>query len=119
MRAQTFANPESVKQMTASRTLELNPRHPIIVELNSLAQSAPEAETTKDLAWLLYDTALLNSGFVQTETELFAQRMYRTIANSLNVKSMDLAPEVEVELEEEEEEENGDGEVELDGHDEF
>lgn len=117
MRAQTFANPEAVKQMTASRTLELNPRHPIIVELNALAKSDPDAETTKDLAWLLYDTALLNSGFAQTETELFAQRMYRTIANSLNVKSMELVDEIEVELPEEEEE--GDGEVELDGHDEF
>jgi len=117
MRAQTFSNPEAVKQMTASRTLELNPRHPIIVELNALAKSDPDAETTKDLAWLLYDTALLNSGFAQTETELFAQRMYRTIANSLNVKSMELVDEIEVELPEEEEE--GDGEVELDGHDEF
>jgi heat shock protein 90kDa beta len=115
MRAQTFANPEAVKQMTASRTLELNPRHPIIIELNALSQSAPEEDTTKDLAWLLYDTALLSSGFAQTETELFAQRMYRTIANSLNVKSMDLADEIEVEIEEEE----GDDEVELDGHDEF
>jgi len=117
MRAQTFANPESVKQMTASRTLELNPRHPIIVELNNLAQSAPDAESTKDLAWLLYDTALLNSGFVQTETELFAQRMYRTIASTLNVKSMELVDEIEVELEDEDE--DNDGEVELDGHDEF
>lgn len=117
MRAQTFANPEAVKQMTASRTLELNPRHPIIVELNSLVQSAPDEETTKDLAWLMYDTALLSSGFAQSETELFAQRMYRTIASSLKVESMELVDEIEVEIEEEEEE--GDEEVELDGHDEF
>jgi heat shock protein 90kDa beta len=118
MRAQTFANPEAMKQMSASRTLELNPRHPIVIELNNLVQSTPDAESTNDLAWLLYDTALLNSGFTQTETELFAERMYRTIASSLGVKSLDLAPEIEVELEEEAEEESND-EVELDGHDEF
>jgi heat shock protein 90kDa beta len=119
MRAQTFANPEAVKQMTASRTLELNPRHPIIIELNALVQSAPEEETTKDLAWLMYDTALLSSGFAQTETELFAQRMYRTLASSLKVESMELADEIEVEIEEEEEDDEGEEEMELDGHDEF
>mmetsp|Transcript_15405 Transcript_15405/g.23222 ORF Transcript_15405/g.23222 Transcript_15405/m.23222 type:complete len:773 (+) Transcript_15405:109-2427(+) len=118
MRAQTFANPEAMKQMTASRTLELNPRHPIIIELNSLAQSAPDAESTKDLAWLLYDTALLSSGFAQTETELFAERMYRTIASNLNLESMELAEEIEVELEEEEEEDEDD--LDADSyHDEF
>jgi heat shock protein beta len=108
MRAQTFSNPEGLKQMAASRTMELNPRHPIIIELNSLVQSSPDDEKTVDLANLLYDTALMASGFVQDEVEAFSLRMYRTIANSLNVKSMDLADEIEVEVEEEEEEEGSD-----------
>ena len=32
----------------------------------------PEDESTRDLAWLLYDTSLLASGFVQEDPELFA-----------------------------------------------
>ena len=109
MRAQTFADPTAMQQMSASRTLELNPRHPIIVELNKLVESSPEEETTKDLAWLMYDTALLSSGFNQQDTELFSARMHRTIAKSLSIDSMDLAEE-----EEDDEEEDMDA-----AHDEF
>jgi heat shock protein beta len=112
MRAQTFADPNAMKEMSASRTLELNPRHPIIVELNKLVETSSEEETTKDLAWLMYDTALLASGFNQQDTELFSARMHRTIAKTLNLDSMELAEQIEVEVEEEEEEEDT-------SHDEF
>ena len=114
MRAQTFADPTAMQQMSASRTLELNPRHPIIVELNKLVENSPDEDETKDLAWLMYDTALLSSGFNQQDTELFSARMHRTIAKSLNLESMELAEEIEVEVEEDEEEEE-----DIDVHDEF
>lgn len=104
MRAQTFSSADNIKAMAATRTLELNPRHPIVIELNKLAQEAPKAETTRDLAFLLYDTALLASGFTQDDTEGFSERMYRTIANSLKIKSLDLADEIEIDEEEEESE---------------
>lgn len=105
MRAQTFADSKNVQAMTAGRTLEINPRHPIVVELNKKVETEPDAQATKDLAWLLYDTALLSSGFFQDDLELYAERMYRTIGASLEVKDFDLTPEIEVPQEEEEEEE--------------
>lgn len=118
VRAQTFANPDAYKMMMAAKTLELNPRHPIIVKLNELVQKEPEAETTKDLAYIVYDTALLTSGFLHDDTEDFAARMNRVLAQSLKVPSMDL--EAEVAIEEEEEEEDEGAETNLDaGHDEF
>lgn len=104
MRAQTFADSSKIREMVSSRTLELNPRHPIVTKLNQLVQDSPEEQTTKDLAWLLYDTALSTSGFIQDDVESFSSRMYRTIAGSLKVKSMDLEPEIEIPEEEEEEE---------------
>jgi heat shock protein beta len=116
MRAQTFADPSALQQMTASRTLELNPRHPIVIKLNTLVEEAPDEDSTKDIAWLMYDTALLSSGFTQQDTELFSARMHRTIAKSLNIESMDLADEIEVEIEEDEEEEE---DLDAGGHDEF
>jgi len=115
MKAQTMADGSSVKSMSASKTLELNPRHPIVVELNKAIESASEEQATKDLAWLLYDTALLQSGFLQDDVESFSERMYRTIAKSLNVNSMELAPEIEVE----EEEESNSNDDQEGGHDEF
>lgn len=103
MRAQTFSSNEQVRSMSASKTLELNPRHPIIDALNKAVKEAPSAQSTSDLAELVFDTALVSSGFAQEDTESFAARMYRTIAGALNVESMDLLPEVELEEEEEEE----------------
>ena len=85
MRAQTFSTGEAVKSMAATRTLELNPRHPIVIALNKLSADAPSEESTKDLAWLLYDTALLSSGFQQDDVEDFSARMYRTLASQLKV----------------------------------
>ena len=105
VRSQTFSNPEAYKAMQAMKTLELNPRHPIVVRLNKLVQESPDKQSTKDLAFLLYDTALLTSGFQHDETEDFASRMYRTLATNLNLKSLDLEDEISVEVEEEQEEE--------------
>ena len=104
MRAQTFSDPNSVKGLAASRTMELNPRHPIVSALNKLVADSPDAESTKDLAYHLYDTALLNSGFSQDDLEGFSERMYRTLAAALKVPSLELEPEVVVEDDEEEKE---------------
>lgn len=107
MRAQTMGGGEKAgnRMGAMGRTLELNPRHPIISQLNQLVQSAPEDQKTKDLAALVFDTALLASGFLQDETDTFAERMYRVIGSELNVKSFDLEKEIEVPEEEEEAEE--------------
>jgi len=106
MRAQTFANQDNLKSISASKTLELNPRHPIVIELNSRVQADGDSQTTKDLGFLLFDTALTSSGFVQDDADAFAQRVFRTIASSLNIKSLDLAEEIDVNDDDAEEEES-------------
>lgn len=108
MRAQTFSNQENLKGMVAAKTLEINPRHPIIIRLKSLVQTEPDSQTTKDLSYLLYDTALIASGFNQDDTEGYADRMYRTLAAALKVESLELEAELEVEEEVDEEEEHHD-----------
>lgn len=112
MRAQTFANPEVLKTMMAAKTLELNPRHPIIVQLNKRVQSAPDAEETRTLAHLVYDTALLASGFTHDDVDTFAARMYSVLGNELNLQSLELEDELVVE--EEEEEEENENEIDMD-----
>lgn len=97
MRAQTFADPSKMNFLMSSKTLELNPRHPLVVELLRMVESEPDEQITKDSAWLLLDTALLNSGFIQDEPAEFAQRMYRTLASSMSLKSMDLVDEIDIE----------------------
>lgn len=93
MRAQTFADPSKLSFLSSPKTFEINARHPLILELLKLSEEAPEDEITKDAAWLLYDTALLQSGFTQDSPDAFADRMYRTLASSLNVRSLELEGE--------------------------
>ncbi|KAJ1431968.1 Hsp90 protein-domain-containing protein [Ochromonadaceae sp. CCMP2298] len=124
VRAQTFANPEAYKMMLASKTLELNPRHPIIVRLNEAVTADPTSQSTLDLANLVYDTALLTSGFQHDETDTFAERMVRVMASTLSLDSLELVDELVVEADEEVEEEEvapveNLEEEEEEGHDEF
>lgn len=119
MKAQTFASQDPMRGMGSQRILELNPRHPIVAELNNLAAAAPKEQATVDMAHLLYDTALLASGFSQDDTEGFSERMYRMMASELNVKSMELQEEIEVPEEEEEDEEADDVDMGAGDHDEF
>ena len=119
MRAQTFASSDHIRAMSAAKTLELNPRHPIVIELNSLVTSAPDDQATKDLGHLLFDTALLASGFQQDDLEGYSERMIRTLAKTLNLDSLDLAPEASVEAEEEEVKEEAEKPATDNAHDEF
>eukprot|EP00595_Chromulina_sp_UTEXLB2642_P000366 CAMPEP_0196761252 /NCGR_PEP_ID=MMETSP1095-20130614/413_1 /TAXON_ID=96789 ORGANISM="Chromulina nebulosa, Strain UTEXLB2642" /NCGR_SAMPLE_ID=MMETSP1095 /ASSEMBLY_ACC=CAM_ASM_000446 /LENGTH=778 /DNA_ID=CAMNT_0042110525 /DNA_START=59 /DNA_END=2395 /DNA_ORIENTATION=- len=114
MKAQTLSSQENVKAMSASKTLEINPRHPIIIELNNLINANVDTQDVKDLAHLILDAALQTSGFTQEDTHTYSERVYRIIANNLNIKSLDLANEIEVPEEEEEE-----IELEKPEHDEF
>ncbi|KAE9361339.1 Endoplasmin [Phytophthora fragariae] len=104
MKAQTFASGEKNSPMygTGSAILELNPRHPIVSKLNDLMVSDAEKEETKDLAWLLYDTALVNSGFDMADTNHFSARVHRIMKSSMGIESLELEPEIEVPEEEEE-----------------
>eukprot|EP01006_Ploeotia_vitrea_P056200 TRINITY_DN68075_c0_g4_i1.p1 TRINITY_DN68075_c0_g4~~TRINITY_DN68075_c0_g4_i1.p1 ORF type:complete len:770 (+),score=76.91 TRINITY_DN68075_c0_g4_i1:43-2352(+) len=115
MKAQTFSSSQGMG-MPSQRILEINPRHPIIVELNNMITNDNTDETTSDLAHLLYDTALVASGFSQEDPSVFAERMYRVIGSELNVKSMDLEDEIDV-PEEEESDENDENDENV--HDEF
>merc|ERR1711988_1103108 len=69
MRSQAFSDPSRAQYMNSQKTMEINPRHPIIAELNRQVEQSPESEETADTAWLLYDTALLQSGFAQDDVD--------------------------------------------------
>jgi len=102
MKAQTFSSGENAKLMQAQKTLELNPRHPIVSSLLRAAQANPEDQMTKDMAMLLYDTALVSSGFAQDEADEANQRVYRMMAKNFDLESMELEEEIVVAEEEEE-----------------
>jgi HSP90 family molecular chaperone len=76
-KAQAFANQEkAASYMLAKKTLELNPHHPVIKELlakvkASQVQGGEMNEDVKMYADLMYNMAMLNSGFaVENPTEM-------------------------------------------------
>ncbi len=85
--------------MLAKKTLEINPRHPIIVSLKSKFDAetgeASSSDIT-DIALLLYDAALLNSGFTLEDTPAFSARVYSLVSQNLELGSLELVPEMEL-----------------------
>jgi heat shock protein beta len=101
MKAQAFADNKQAQYMVSKKTMEINPRHPIILKLAAMATADKEDKKFEELAWLVHDTALINSGFTMEKTGDFATRMYSVMQSAMSLDSLELAPEAEVPAEEE------------------
>ncbi|XP_016497895.1 endoplasmin homolog [Nicotiana tabacum] len=99
MQSQTLSDASKQAYMRGKRVLEINPRHPIIKELRDRVIKDPEDESVKQTAQLMYQTALLESGFLLNDPKDFASRIYSSVKSSLNV-SPDATVEEEEDIEE-------------------
>ncbi|KAL8172121.1 hypothetical protein V2J09_023925 [Rumex salicifolius] len=101
MQSQTLSDASKQAYMRGKRVLEINPRHPIIKELRERVVIDPEDAKVKQAAQLMYQTALLESGFMLENPKEFASRIYDSVKGSMNI-SPDAAVEEEEEVEEHE-----------------
>ncbi|KAI7840066.1 hypothetical protein COHA_006196 [Chlorella ohadii] len=103
-RTQTLGDAERAKFMRGQRSLEINPRHPLIKELKAQHEAQPESAAVKDAAQLLYQTCLLESGFLLDDMKDFNARVFRLLAKEMKVDDLTV-PKEEPEDEAEEAEE--------------
>merc|ERR1712014_286216 len=111
MKAQSFQNKDQVSMMSGRKTLEVNPNHPVVTDLLSKVKANKEDSAAMDTALVLFQTALIESGYEITDPSALVNRVYRLMSKELGVDPDAPLKEVEVPEEEEEEAEEEDSDA--------
>jgi len=85
MKAQALRDTSTMGYMAAKKHLEINPEHSIIENLRQRAEADKNDKSVKDLVLLLFETALLSSGFSLEDPAVHAKRIHRMIKLGLGI----------------------------------
>merc|ERR1711979_108964 len=120
MKAQAFQNKDQLSTMSGRKTLEINPKHPVVADLLAKVKVSKEDTAALDTAAVLFQTALIESGYEIADPSALVNRVYRLMSKELGVdpdaplKEVEV-PEEEEEAEEEDKDEDGDDAEDKDG----
>ncbi|CAH8568628.1 unnamed protein product [Schistosoma rodhaini] len=78
---------------TMKKVFEINPRHPVMKKLNVLIKTNKDDPTISHTANLLFDVAVLRSGFSVKNPVAFAERVESVVKKSLDIDQNELLDE--------------------------
>merc|ERR1719481_1107550 len=115
IQSQTHSKTQDMQRdyyLNQKKTLEINPRHPLIKELLRRVEDNPEDVSAKDMAIMMFNTATLRSGFDLKDTVNFAEKIEKMMRQTLGVDEDEQVEEEEEILDEEPPEEDDEDEEE-------
>merc|ERR1719359_1631541 len=89
MKAQVLRDNQMSSFMIGKKKMEINPKHPIMMELKRKFLENENDRTIKDLVWLIYETSSLTSGFSLKDPNVFAGRIHKLIKLGLSIDEDD------------------------------
>lgn len=108
--------PKLFRGQTTKKIFEINPHHPIMKELLERVRDNPDDDTS-EMSNVLYQTALINSGYTLDNPSDYARKFFKIFNGALGIPRDAPIEEIEVDLEDDDDEEFD--EEDLDEDDEF